>query len=838
MAETALENGVPTVDEVESTPAGLVRRWLSEWDLADKAEKEWRKCAREAWDLYQSKQAADNTFNILWSNTETLRPAVYNSTPRPDVRRRFRDADPQGKVAATVLERALTYQIDQNDFNHEVEQTVLDVLLVGRGIAREAYVPVFGKMEESTEGEWLDEAEPQDEVVDETGMTRHVKWDKFRRGTGDKWNELTWIGFEHDFVFTELVRMFGREKAEKCPLSEAPKEAEHHDKDCKSLLKTARVYEIWDKVTRRVLFICEGYKAEPLLVQEDPLKLTNFWPVPRAIYAIEDTTTLVPAVPYKKYEQQAKELNRITARINKIVNALKVRGAYAAHLSEVGRIISADDNQMVAIENASEIANMGGLDKAIWIMPIDRLIQVLEGLYAARQQTIQAIYEITGLGDVMRGVSNPHETLGAQQIKSQWGSLRLQRLQRDVQRFIRDLLAVKGELIAEHFMPETLEAITGIQLPSEDEKAMLQQKIAMMQASAQQPGLMGQPANPPADQGEMQKIEQILNLPSWEDVMGLLRSDTMRQYRIDIETDSTVQETVMRDAQGMQEAITAIGGLFATVAPAVQAGYLSVDVIKTLASAVARTARAGQAVEDAIDQIEQPPPQPGLDPEQQKQIEQAQADVQKGHQEIQRGKEELQKISQGLREEKMGLEAQKVKGEIEVQKQLGTIEKAKMDLEKQARDHAAALEKQARDLEQLKAEIEMARKLLVSEEQVRKAERSTEEAKLEAHFTKRETAIAGQGMALEKQGVEQKSKDADSKVEEAESKLEEADVASKLIDAMTEGLAKIADMQKAVTEQQNAQSAKIEELTAKVKKPGAYKLKKGPDGTWDVKTND
>ena len=829
MSETALENGVTTVDQLESTPAGLVRRWLSEWEIADKAEKTWRNDVREVWDLYHSKNPADNTFNILWSNVETLRPAVYNSTPRPDVRRRFRDADPQGKVASTVLERALTFQLDQNDFDHEIQQVVLDVLVSGRGIARELYVPVFGQMDEAREGEWLDEAEPAQEVVDETGATRHVRWDKFRRGAGSKWSELPWIGFEHDFGFDELVRMFGREKAEKCPLSEAPPEAQHQDKECRQLLKTAKVYEIWDKASRRCLFICEGYKAEPLLVVDDPLKLTNFWPIPRAIYAIEDSESLVPAVPYKKYEAQAKELNRITTRINKIVNALKVRGAYASHLAEVGRIISADDNQMVAIENASEIANMGGLDKAIWIMPIDRLVQVLEGLYIAREKTIQAIYEITGLGDVMRGVSNPHETLGAQQIKSQWGSLRLQRLQRDVQRFIRDLLNIKGEMIAEHFMPETLEAMTGIQLPSAEEKQLLEQKLAM----SQQPGLMGQLANPQA-QGEAEQIKEILSLPSWEEVMVLLKSDTLRQYRIDIETDSTVQETVMRDAQGMQEAITGIGALFATVAPAVQAGYLSVDVVKSLASAVARSARMGQAVEDAIDQIEQPPPQPGLDPEQQKQIEQAHADVQKGQQEIQRGKEELQKVSQGLREEKMGLEADKVRREIEVQKQMSTIEKAKMDLQREADKRAADLEKQARDLEAIRSEIEMARKLLQSEEQIRKAERGTEEAKFEAHFTKKESAIASQsldvekqGVAVERKGVEQKSKEAEAKANEPKSQ----DQVAAMVQAMTDGLEKIAKMQKEVAEKQT-------EVLAGATKPKSHKLKKSPDGTWDVKSGE
>ena len=840
MADTALENGVSTVQEIEATPQGMVKRWLCEWELADKNEKEWRKEAQEAWDLYQSKKVGDNTFNIFWSNVETLRPATYNSTPRPDVRRRFRDADPQGKVAATVLERALTFELDQNDFDHEMQNVVLDVLITGRGLAREMYVPVFSAAEEAAQdgeddGAWLDESEEPatGAVVDETGVTRHVSWDKFRHGAGKKWNELPWIGFEHEFTYDDLVRQFGKDKADKVPLREAPDEAKAHDRNVRSLLKTACVYEIWDKASRRCLFICDAYKLEPLLVVEDPLRLQGFWPVPRAIYAIEDSTSLIPAIPYKKYEQQARELNRITMRINKIVNALKVRGAYAAHLAEVGRVITAEDNVMVPITNASEIANMGGLDKAIWIMPIDRLVQVLEGLYVARQNTIQSIYEITGLGDIMRGVSNPHETLGAQQIKSQWGSLRLQRLQRDVQRFIRDLLVVKAEIIAEHFDPETLEQMTGIQLPTAEEKQALEAQAAATMAASQQAGIMGQPA-PPVDPAVAEGVQKILALPSWEDIMELLRSDVLRQYRMDIETDSTVQETVNRDAQGMQEAITAIGALFATVAPAVQQGYLSVDVVKTLASAVARTSRMGQAVEDAIDQIEQPPPQPGMDPQQQKMLEDAQKNIEAGQKEIESGKAELQKISQGLREEKMGLEGAKVKAEVDTQKQLGQIEKAKMDLQREADKRAADLEKQARDLEAVRAEIEMARKLLVAEEGVRKAERGTEEAKLEAHFTKKESAIASQsldvekqGVAVERKGVEQKSKEVEAKANEPKSQ----DQVAAMIQAMTDGLEKIAQMQKEVAEKQT-------EVLAGATKPKSHKLKKNPDGSWDVKSGE
>jgi hypothetical protein len=128
--------------------------------------------------------------------------------------------------------------------------------------------------------------------------------------------------------------------------------------------------------------------------------------------------------------------------------------------------------------------------------------------------------------------------------------------------------------------------------------------------------------------------------------------------------------------------------------------------------------------------------------------------------------------------------------------------------------------------------------LLQSEEQVRKAERGTEEAKLEAHFTKKESAIAGQGLAIEKKGVDVKGKEIESKAKEVEEKSAESEKVTKLVDAMNEGLAKIAEMQKSVSDQQIEQAAKLEAIVGKAKKPTGYKLKKGPDGAWDVTTND
>lgn len=627
MAEGA-ESGdvaITRVSDIEKTPAGIVRRWLAEISLADEAEKDWRKEGDEIYDLYEAKDSKANSFNILWSNTETLAPAIYNSTPEPDVRRRFRDADPVGKVASNVLERALSYQIDDYDFDSEIKDSVLDALLPGRGTARIIYEPHFvqvtadgvqpakpaGSYEApsgpatagravsppSQEGGGPAVAGPEsyEKIVGQDAKVTHVQWNKWRRGAGKRWVEVPWVEFEHEFTQEMCEEKFGPEIAAKLTYSDAKLSEEIRDKTTREFFKVTKVHEIWDKEQRRVLFIAPCYPNAPCAVIPDPLKLKGFLPLPRPIYAIANSKSLVPKPLYRMYKEQAAELDRVSARINKIVYALKVRGAYSAQIPEAAKILDAEDNAMIAIENPSLIAESGGLDKLIWILPVEKLAQVLNYLYQSRDQTKQAIYEISGVADIIRGATNPNETLGAQKLKSQWGSLRIQKLQKEVQRFIRDLLRLTAEIISEHFTTEQLQAMTGIKLP--DAQAKQQAQGAIQQAQMQQP-----PAPPPPE------AQKILAQPTWDDVSQLLKSDQMRQYRVDIETDSTVADTINQDMQGFTEAVKGVGEVLGGSMPAVQSGMLPIEAVKEIALAFSRRARLGSALEDALEQIKAPTP--------------------------------------------------------------------------------------------------------------------------------------------------------------------------------------------------------------------------------------
>jgi hypothetical protein len=393
-----------------------------------------------------------------------------------------------------------------------------------------------------------------------------------------------------------VIEKFGYDVAKRLTYSQGEDSKDvTDDKQTKEIFKVCEAWEIWDRDKRRVLFIAPTYADAPLSVVDDPLKLRQFFPLPRPVRAIENSRTMTPVPLYRMYKEQAAELDRVSARINRIVGALNVRGAYSAHIAEASKILDSGDNEMIPIENISLIAESGGLDKLIWIMPVNQLAQVLEHLYKARDQIKQAIYEISGIADIVRGATNPNETLGAQKLKSQWGSLRIQKTQREVQRFIRDLLRLKAEVMAEQFTAEQLQAMTGVPLPDAQEKQQAQMAIQQAQQT-QQP--------PPQD------AQETLRKPTWDDIIGLLRSDQMRQYRIDIETDSTVADTVNQDMAGLSEVMDAIGRVIAGAGPAIQSGMLPVDVVKEICLTISRRARLGSALEDAIDKIEPPAPPP------------------------------------------------------------------------------------------------------------------------------------------------------------------------------------------------------------------------------------
>lgn len=691
--------------------AAQARRWLKELDLAGKREKTWREKAEKVIERYRGEERKKNRFNVLWSNTETLRPAIYNSRPNPDVRRRFRDADPLGKAVSEVLERALMVMVDYECTDQCLKNDTLDGLLVGRGVSRIRYIPSLvggdakAPREETDTSGAEDEPDGQlsgveEEKVDyEQVIPEHVDWRDYRESYGRVWDEVPSIFFRHKLTRPDATDKFGAEAIRQVeftvPLQDDPQNAKTANEQNSETQKVSEFWEVWDKLGTRVFFIHE--KVEQLLYPKDnptgapPIKFASFFPVPEPLKIIENTGSLLPIIPFALYETQADQLDKISARIDKIVDNAKLRGIYDAKLTELGDVMASDDNDLTPIQNAQAWSEKG-LDGAISWFPVEKAGALLEGLYEARERQKAIIDELTGISDIIRGATDPDETATAQNLKQTNASVRLQRMQKEVQRYAKDIMRLAAEAICEKFAPQTLEEMTELKFPTPEQKQMAQMQ--------QQPPQPGQPP-PPAD--------PILQLPTWEDIMGLMKSPGMRRFKVDVETDSTVAATLNSDMAGMSLVLKSISELLQGFGPVILSGALPVDAAKELVMAVIRRARMGMAVEDAFDKMKAPNPPP---PPPDHAVQVAQINAQ-SHEKIEGAK--IQSAGQTAQIEQAA-QTQQRQAELQMEMQKAQQE-AQIELQKDAQEkqHELALKQSEQQLEMQKLAAQLENDRLIAD---------------------------------------------------------------------------------------------------------------------------
>jgi hypothetical protein len=438
----------------------------------------------------------------------------------------------------------------------------------------------------------------------------------------------------------ELEDNYGKDKAKEIPLNyteEGVKVTKDDDDKARAL-----IYEIFDKKNRKNIEFADGHN-EILTTVDDPMGLEGYYPFPKPLLATTKNGKLIPIPDFVFYQDQADELDRVTERISVLTEQLKYRGLYDASFKDLQRIESADDGDFIPVDDFQAIvgaSGQGDIHKVLAIVPTDQLRAMLIDLYQSREQIKQTIYEITGIADIMRGSTAASETLGAQQLKTQFGSMRMGKRQRRVATFIRDIIRIKVEVMVENFQPQTLEMMTGVEMTPE--------------------------------------------------VYQILTNDLMRSFRIDIETDSTIAEDAQTEKQNRIEFVTAITGFIEKVGPQVQAGMIPPQVATELLGFAVRGFKVGRTLEDTIDEMSQ---QKGDDDPQMQQMTQA---IQQKTQELeQQAQEYIQQSDMKHEKEKQALE-----GRIfELQKQIAidkAAEPAKMyaarvkaQLDKEAKEHSA-----------------------------------------------------------------------------------------------------------------------------------------------------
>lgn len=723
--------------------AAFTQFWLDQLDGYNQEFKRWEKRSErivkryrdERQELSDGRPDYSTKFNALWSNVQTLLPAVYKTPPQPVVDRRYLDKDRIARYASMTLERALEVTIEECGFHQSTRMSVQDYLLPGRGTIWHRYEPTYGTPEElgptatDDEGQATPKAdrEADDEnpaepaeaprpVTWEKVYQDYVGWKNFRHSPAATWEEVWWVAKREFMSRRELRTRFGKAKgpngeviAEKIPLQEQNfKDWDDGGKEKpKKGRKTAAVWEIWDKNNREVVFIAEGYPLAPLERTPDPLSLQNFWPCAKPLYATLTNDCLVPVPDYAEYQDQAEELDSLSSRIKALTDAVRVNGVYDASIPELKRILQEGaDNRLIGVAKWSEFSARGGLEGAMDFIPLKDVVEALVKLQESFEVVKRRMDEITGISDIVRGQSSgAAKTATEQKIKSNYATLRLEDRQGEVARFCRDNLAIAAEIISEQFSPEILAEMTGMLTFIREEIASEAQppQSPPMQPGQGPDGGQQDPAQMQAmQQQQEQQIEQAAQ-QLFTQAIELLKNDKMRTFRIDIETDSTVAIDDQAEKEGAIELVTALGGFLESAAAI---GQTMPEVVPALGQTLLfafRRFRVGRDVEGAweqfVDKITQkaknPPPQPPS-PEEVK----AKAEQEKQQMESQRQQQQAQidqqqaAMDMQAEQQKHALELQKMQAEIQMQREEMQMMREKMGMEMQAKREDMALDRE------------------------------------------------------------------------------------------------------------------------------------------------
>jgi hypothetical protein len=343
-----------------------------------------------------------------------------------------------------------------------------------------------------------------------------------------------------------------------------------------------------------VLFVAPDAPDDRAILKRTPapIRFRNFFPCPRPLLATTTSDSLIPTPDYAQYQDQAQELNALTARIDKLQKALKLAGLYPAESKEIAKLIDADEGKMIAVEQWAMHAEDGGVRGLIEWFPVEQIITVLRELYAQRDAAKQNLFEISGIADVMRGVANPNETLGAQQIKQRWSGTRLRKRQKDVQRLAGEIFQLKAEAIAEVFQFSTILEMAGVD----------SEMLANYVPAGTDPRAM------------LREVER------------LLRADAVRTFQIRVAPDSTLEPDLQAEQAGRAQVIQAVSTIMQQGAALASQGPEGAKLVGELIMFALRPFKDFDALEETVTQATEaaakaiaaraaqpPPPNPYLE---------------------------------------------------------------------------------------------------------------------------------------------------------------------------------------------------------------------------------
>jgi len=489
----------------EKTPSGWAKHWQVQMSAAEKRLRRFTKQGNTINNRFLANTAggqsddlvADDAYgpklmklNFFHNNIKTLCAQLYGAVPKIDVSREFNDPDDDvARISALLFERILQSEVEDSDeaFPTAIRSALLDRLLPGLGVCRVRY-----DMQTTTQ-EVLNpmtmEMEEVETLASESAPADYVHWQDFRWGWCRTWTEMPWCAFRSYLDKEACIERFGEEIANELEYSDQSpsgmsEKDSYTDKDQENNIQTAQIWEIWNKRDKKVYWWSAGYD-KTLDIVDDPLKLNNFWPMPRPLMANLTTSLMLPKADYTFAQDLYTEIDILGTRIANITQACKVVGVYDSSSGDsVGRMLEeGTENTMIPVENWAVLGEKGGLKGVIDWFPVETIASVLQLLNQQLEATKSLLYEVTGLSDIVSGGKTDEYTSdGTNKLKAKFGSIKIQSFQDEFARFASDLEAIKAEVISKHYAHATIFKQSAAQYLNKSDQELIQPAIELMKS--------------------------------------------------------------------------------------------------------------------------------------------------------------------------------------------------------------------------------------------------------------------------------------------------------------------------------------------------------------------
>ncbi len=603
--------------------------WLRFVKAAKEAAKDHWDVSRRAWNEYLKKTPEISSASasqkqtqppervaLFWASIKNLQPAYYARTPETVARRMFDSDDPIARTACLLAERLSKYLLSVYPIDTAMVSAVLDFLITDKAttrlfyeeeyqenpVVKQLYLTPKGYVDEKGVPVKLEKPIQPDanglyfaEDIEKTiiKVCPHIipvsYYDIIHTPSAKTFQEIKEMGFKLWLNRHEFREMFGAEKTAavsfniksdpdgKEPTGNKGKDGAEQSKFNEGI----EVWEIWDKRDKKVRWVTETYRDGFLKEIDDPYNLLNFFPCPEFVLGTKPPGSLYPTPMYKQLESVIDQIHRVFTRITKLTLALRRRGIADAALKDVIDSINAlEETEIYLSSKYQQLVEekMKGVDP-IWYLPLQELVEALSEAQGLYESFKSMFFELSGVPDVVRGVTDAQETAAAQQEKSNFFNVRTCWDQHLIQKLARDTIEMQMD-VALAKMPDALFfEVVGLDYLSEENK----------QYAA--------------------------------DALKLLRSDRGRSIRIEIETDSLTFQGDQAKTAKREKLISDIMQGFASISGLQNPNYIKPGF--NLLMLAIRGIDLGKAYEEEIKMVaqqvieasQQPPPSPPPPPD-------------------------------------------------------------------------------------------------------------------------------------------------------------------------------------------------------------------------------